>query len=60
LGKTYGIKARHYWEHPWGTQWELKEYIGSRMGIRWEQRKNEKNLPPYSQKKLKRKKVNAL
>jgi hypothetical protein len=19
LGKTYGIKARCYWEHPWGT-----------------------------------------
>ncbi len=23
LGKTYGIKARCYWEHPWGTIWEL-------------------------------------
>jgi len=22
LGKTYGIKARCYWEHPWGTHWE--------------------------------------
>jgi hypothetical protein len=24
LGKTYGIKARCYWEHPWGTHWELE------------------------------------
>jgi len=22
LGKTYGIKARCDWEHPWGTHWE--------------------------------------
>jgi len=22
LGKTYGIKGRCYWEHPWGTHWE--------------------------------------
>jgi len=22
LGKTYGIKARCNWEHPWGTHWE--------------------------------------
>ncbi len=21
-GKTYGIKVRGYWEHPWGTYWE--------------------------------------
>jgi hypothetical protein len=31
LGKTYGIKARFYWEHPWETHWE--------------QRKDEKILP---------------
>jgi len=24
LGKTYGIKARCYLEHPWGTRWELE------------------------------------
>jgi hypothetical protein len=35
LGKRCGIKARCYWEHPWGTHWELK-------GTCWEQRKNEK------------------
>jgi hypothetical protein len=29
LGKTYGIKARCYWEHSWGTHWNL-------MGILWE------------------------
>jgi len=23
LNKTYGIKARCDWEHPWGTHWEL-------------------------------------
>jgi len=22
LGKTYGIKARCYWEHPWEMHWE--------------------------------------
>ncbi len=32
LGKTYGIKVRCYWEHPWGTHWEPKEYIGNLMG----------------------------
>jgi hypothetical protein len=24
LGTTCGIKARCYWEHPWGTHWELE------------------------------------
>jgi len=24
LGKTYGINVRCYWEHPWGTHWELE------------------------------------
>jgi len=33
LGKTYGIKARCYWEHPWGTQWE---HIGNLMGTHWQ------------------------
>ncbi len=22
LGKTYGIKTKCCWEHPWGTHWE--------------------------------------
>jgi hypothetical protein len=42
LGKTYGIKARCYWEHPWGTHWEPREPIGNLNGTCWEQRKNEK------------------
>ncbi len=41
LGKTYGINARCYWEHPWGTHWEL---VGNKG----------KNIPPHP--KLKRKK----
>jgi len=31
LGKTSGIKARCYWEHPWGTQWELREHTRNLM-----------------------------
>jgi hypothetical protein len=27
LGKTYGIKVRCYWEHLWGTHWELEGNI---------------------------------
>jgi hypothetical protein len=27
LGKTYGIKARCYWEHPWGTNREHFENL---------------------------------
>jgi hypothetical protein len=38
LGKTSGIKARCYWEHPWETHWE---HIGNLKGTCWEQRKNE-------------------
>jgi hypothetical protein len=38
--KTYGIKARCYWEHPWGTRWE---HDGNPLGTN-EQRK--KNPPP--------------
>jgi hypothetical protein len=48
LDKTYWIKARCYWEHPWGTHWEPN---GNLKGTCWEQRKNEKNPNP----KLKRK-----
>jgi len=32
LGKTYGIKARFYWEQLWGTHWELREHIENLMG----------------------------
>jgi len=32
LGKTYWIKARCYWEHPWGTHWEPGEHIVNLMG----------------------------
>jgi len=31
-----GIKARCYWEHPWGTHWEPKEHIENLMGTHWE------------------------
>jgi hypothetical protein len=31
LGKTYGIKVRCYWEHHWGTYWELRECIDVRF-----------------------------
>jgi len=36
LGKTYGIEASCYWEHPWETHWELREHIGNLMGMHWE------------------------
>jgi len=36
LGKTYGIKERCYWEHPWGTHWEHMEYIGNLIGTHLE------------------------
>jgi hypothetical protein len=49
----YGIKARCYLEHPWGTYWEFNNPLGT-----WrEQRKNEKNPPPTpSTQNLKEKK----
>jgi hypothetical protein len=34
--KHIGIKARYYWEHPWGTHWEPREHIGNLMGTHWE------------------------
>ncbi len=54
LSKTYGIKARCYWEHPWGTQWELggnplrtwREHVGNKG-------KTKKTLPPHLHPKLK-------
>jgi len=41
LGKTYGIKARCYWEHPWETHWELREHKGNMLGT-----KTNENPPP--------------
>jgi hypothetical protein len=29
LGKTYEIKVRCYWEHPWRTHWEPMEHDGN-------------------------------
>jgi hypothetical protein len=40
LRKTYGIKARCYWEHPWETHWEPREYSRNLMGTHWELQKN--------------------
>jgi hypothetical protein len=34
LGKTYGIKVRCYWEHPWGTHWDPREHIGNALGTK--------------------------
>jgi hypothetical protein len=51
LGKTYGIKARCYWEHLWGTYQEPTEHFGNLMGTHWELEGNmlgtkEKIFPP--------------
>jgi hypothetical protein len=35
LGKTYGIKARCYWEYPWATHWEPKKHIENLMRTHW-------------------------
>jgi hypothetical protein len=57
LGKTYGIKARCYWEHLLRTHGELERNI---EGTCQEQRKNEKNPPPTSTtQNLKEKKIEA-
>ncbi len=47
LSKTYGIKARCNWEHPWGTHWEP-------VGTKEKWKKSSSSLPP-SPPKLKRK-----
>jgi len=39
LGKTYGIKARCYWLHPWGNI----GILGNPLGTCSEQMKKEKN-----------------
>ncbi len=45
LGKTYGIKARCYWEHLWGTHWEPRKISGTHWKLEGNLlgRKNEKN-----------------
>jgi hypothetical protein len=58
LGKIYGIKARCFWEHPWGTHWESREHIWNIMGTLKEQRKNEKKSSRHTQN-LKEKKIKA-
>jgi hypothetical protein len=40
LGKTYGIKVRCYWKHPWGTHWEPRECIANMMRTHWELERN--------------------
>jgi len=50
LGKTYGVTARCYREHPWAS----REHIGNLMGTHWElerehvgnKGKKKKILPP--------------
>jgi hypothetical protein len=54
LGKTYGIKARCYWEHPWGTHWGHREHIENPLGTRKNEKKS--SSPPSLNPKLKRKK----
>jgi len=34
LLKTYGIKARCFWEHYWGTHWEPRERVGNKGKMR--------------------------
>jgi hypothetical protein len=53
LGKTYGIKTRCYWEHPWGTHWVPDgEHRGNMLGTK---EKWNKSSPHTSHPKLKRK-----
>jgi hypothetical protein len=40
LGKTYGIKARCYWEHLWRTHCEPVEHVENVMGTHWELERN--------------------
>jgi len=61
LGKTHGIKAKCYWEHPWGTHWEpngfplriWREHVGNKW--KWE-----KIPPPPPHPKLKQKNQGTL
>jgi hypothetical protein len=45
LGKTYGIKARCYWELPWNLG-NILEPNGNLKGTCWEQRKKKIILNP--------------
>jgi hypothetical protein len=36
VSKKKWIKAKCYWEHPWGTHWEPGEHIEIVMGNHWE------------------------
>jgi hypothetical protein len=42
--KTYGIKARCYWECPWGTHWEPREHYGNLMGTSKEHVGNKRKM----------------
>jgi hypothetical protein len=47
LGKTYGIKVRCYWEHPWGTHWEPDgNFVENLKGTCWEQTEIDKKGRP--------------
>jgi hypothetical protein len=55
LGKTYGIKARCYWERPWGTHWVPREHVENLMRTHWQLERNmlgtkekRKKSPPLS------------
>jgi len=57
LGKTYGKKARCYWEHLWRTHWEPMEHVENMMGTHWELEGNPKKKEKRSTTpKLKRNK----
>ncbi len=59
LGKTYEIKLRCYWEHPWGTHWEPSEFEGN-TGTK-EKRKEKILTPtPPPPKTTQKKKIKAL
>jgi hypothetical protein len=53
LGKTYGIKARCYWEHPWRTHWEPNknplELEGYMLGTKENWKKFFPPFHPYTQ-----------
>ncbi len=52
LGKTYGIKARCYWEHTWRAHWESREHIENLRRTHWQLERNMLGT------KEKRKKIN--
>jgi hypothetical protein len=50
LGNTYGFEIWCYWEHPWGTHWELGEQLGNMIrhtsATPKRKKKKKKSLPP--------------